>query len=86
LTALAAQAGLEQRTFTRRFQKATGLTSSEYIQRLRVGKARELLQFTKSPVERIAWEVGYTDSSAFRKVFGRIVGLTPQEYRQRFSI
>ena len=55
-------------------------------QRRRVGKVRELLQFTKSPVERIAWEVGYTDPSAFRKVFGRIVGLTPQEYRQRFSI
>jgi transcriptional regulator GlxA family with amidase domain len=86
LAALAAQAGLEQRTFIRRFQKATGLTTGEYIQRLRVGKARELLQFTKSPVERIAWEVGYTDPSAFRKVFGRIVGLTPQEYRQRFSV
>jgi transcriptional regulator GlxA family with amidase domain len=86
LAVLAAQAGLEQRTFIRRFQKATGLTTSEYIQRLRVGKARELLQFTKSPVERIAWEVGYTDPSAFRKVFGRIVGLTPQEYRQRFSV
>ena len=86
LALLAAQAGLEQRTFIRRFQKATGLTTSEYIQRLRVGKARELLQFTKSPVERIAWDVGYTDPSAFRKVFGRIVGLTPQEYRQRFSV
>ena len=86
LAVLAAQAGLEQRTFIRRFQKATGLTTSEYIQRLRVGKARELLQFTKTPVERIAWDVGYTDPSAFRKVFGRIVGLTPQEYRQRFSV
>ena len=86
LTVLAAQAGLEQRTLIRRFQKATGLTTSEYIQRLRVGKARELLQFTKTPVERIAWDVGYTDPSAFRKVFGRIVGLTPQDYRQRFSV
>jgi transcriptional regulator GlxA family with amidase domain len=86
LAILAAQAGLEQRTFIRRFRKATGLKTSEYIQRLRVGKARELLQFTKSPVERIAWDVGYTDPSAFRKVFGKIVGLTPQEYRQRFSI
>jgi transcriptional regulator GlxA family with amidase domain len=76
---------LEQRTFIRWFQKATGLTTSEYIQRLRVGKAHELLQFTKTPLGRIVWEVGYTDPSAFRKVFSRIVGLTPQEYRQRFS-
>jgi transcriptional regulator GlxA family with amidase domain len=86
LAVLAARAGLEQRTFVRRFQKATGLTTSAYIQRLRVGKARELLQFTKSPVERIAWDVGYTDPSAFRRVFGKIIGLTPREYRQRFGV
>nr|CAI0341441.1 hypothetical protein SHINE37_70246 [Rhizobiaceae bacterium] len=35
-------------------------------------------------VERIAWEVGYSDPGAFRKVFLRIVGLSPGEYRQRF--
>ncbi|OHV76703.1 GlxA family transcriptional regulator [Rhizobium sp. LCM 4573] len=86
LAALAAQAGLQERTFIRRFQKATGLTTGDYIQRLRVNKARELLQFTKASVDQVAWEVGYTDPSAFRKIFGRIVGLTPQEYRQRFAV
>ena len=84
LRALAAQAGLEERTFLRRFQKATDMTTTEYIQRLRVGKAQELLQFSASPVDRIAWEVGYANPGAFRKVFTRIVGLTPNAFRRRF--
>lgn len=84
LARLAEHAGLEERTFLRRFQKATGLTVTEYAQRLRVAKAQELLQFGQLPSDRIAWEVGYSDPGAFRKVFTRIVGLTPGEYRQRF--
>ncbi len=84
LSTLAEQAGLEERTFLRRFQKATGLTATDYAQRLRVAKAQELLQFSQQPIERVAWQVGYSDPGAFRKVFHRIVGLTPGEYRQRF--
>lgn len=85
LTALAAQAKLEERTFLRRFQKATGMTTTEYCQRLRVGRAREMLQFGTASIDRLAWEVGYNDPGAFRKVFTRIVGLSPSEYRRRFS-
>ncbi len=84
LATLADLAGLEERTFLRRFQKATGLTTTEYAQRLRIAKAQELLQFGRLPVERIAWEVGYSDAGSFRKVFHRIVGLTPGDYRRRF--
>lgn len=84
LARLAEQAGLEERTFLRRFQKATGMTTTDYAQRLRVAKAQELLQFGRLPVERISWEVGYSDAGAFRKIFHRIVGLTPGEYRRRF--
>jgi len=82
---MAAEAGLEERTFQRRFKAATGMTPLEYWQQLRIGKARELLEFTRDSVDRIAWEVGYEDSGAFRKLFHRITGLTPGEYRQRFS-
>jgi AraC-like DNA-binding protein len=52
------------------------MTVTEYLQRFRVNKARDLLQFSTHPVEEIAWNVGYTDGSAFRKVFQRIVGLS----------
>jgi transcriptional regulator GlxA family with amidase domain len=86
LSALASVAGLEERTFLRRFRKATGLTAGDYCQRLRVGKACELLQFSAAPVETIAWQVGYGDPSAFRKVFLKITGLTPGDYRRRFNV
>ncbi|KLD71128.1 GlxA family transcriptional regulator [Xanthomonas pisi] len=85
LRSLAAQAGLEARTFLRRFQKATGMTSTEYGQRLRVGRARTLLEATAMTIDAIAWEVGYQDAAAFRKVFKRILGLSPSDYRQRFA-
>jgi transcriptional regulator GlxA family with amidase domain len=82
---MAGHVGMEERTFLRRFKAATGLAPSEYCQRLRVGKARELLEFTRRPIDQIAWAVGYEDAGAFRKLFHRVIGLTPSEYRHRFS-
>lgn len=84
LSRLAEESGLEKRTLLRRFLKATGLTTTDYCQRLRIAKAQELLRANLLPVDRIAWEVGYADSASFRKLFVKIVGLTPGEYRQRF--
>ncbi|MDP3783952.1 MAG: GlxA family transcriptional regulator [Sphingopyxis sp.] len=83
--AMASEAGMEERTFQRRFKAATGMTPVEYVQHLRVGKARELLEFTRRTVDQIAWGVGYEDAAAFRKLFHRIIGLSPHEYRQRFA-
>lgn len=82
---LAQHAGLEERTFLRRFQKATGYTTTEYWQRLRVARAKTLLLDSNLPADRIAWEVGYSDPSAFRKVFKSLVGLSPTDYRSRFA-
>lgn len=86
LEALAGKAGLERRTFLRRFRKATGMTTSEYGQRLRISKACEFLQFSDVSVEQVAWKTGYADPGVFRKIFTRFVGLTPREYRQRFGV
>lgn len=85
LEVLARKAGLGERTFLRRFQKATGFTPIAYVQHLRVGKARELLEASDRSIDEIAWQVGYEDTGAFRKVFQRVMGLTPGEYRRRFS-
>lgn len=82
--AMASVAGLEARTFLRRFRRATGMTSSQYCQRLRVARAQELLQEGDLAIDQIAWQVGYTDAGSFRKVFSRQTGLTPGEYRARF--
>lgn len=82
---LAERAGLEPRTFLRRFQKATGLKPTEYVQTLRIGQAREKLEFSRDSVERIAWNVGYKDPSAFRRVFQKVTGLSASAYRERFA-
>lgn len=86
LAGMAACAGLEERTFLRRFRAATGLRPTKYCQQVRVGRACRLLEFTRRNVEQIAWGVGYQDPGAFRKVFQRITGLTPSDYRRRFAV
>ncbi|HVY17259.1 MAG TPA: GlxA family transcriptional regulator [Rhodopila sp.] len=84
--AMAGVAGLEGRTFLRRFRKATGFNPTEYCQRLRVGKAREMLELTGRTIDQVAWDVGYEDPASFRKVFQKVTGLRPREYRRRFSV
>lgn len=86
LRAMASRAGLSERTFLRRFHSATGLPPKEYMQHLRVDKAREQLEFSRLAIQEIAWKVGYKDPNSFRKVFQRIVGLTPGDYRRRFNV
>ncbi|CAM3002795.1 Transcriptional regulator GlxA family, contains an amidase domain and an AraC-type DNA-binding HTH domain [Pseudomonas gessardii] len=86
LTAMAQAAGLEERTFLRRFRNATGLKPTEYCQHLRVGKARQMLEFTNTTIDQIAWTVGYQDPSAFRAIFKKITGLAPSDYRNRFGV
>jgi transcriptional regulator GlxA family with amidase domain len=86
ISEMASISGLEERTFLRRFQKATGLNPTQYNQRLRVGKAREMLEFTCQTVDQISWAVGYEDPRSFRKVFQSVMGLSPSEYRRRFTV
>ena len=86
LAAMAQAAGLEERTFLRRFRTATGLKPTEYCQHLRVGKARQMLEFTTTTIDQIAWTVGYQDPSAFRGIFKKITGLAPSDYRNRFGV
>ncbi len=84
LATMALCAGLEPRTFLRRFRAATGMRPTEYCQQVRVVRACRLLEFTRRSVDQIAWGVGYQDPGAFRKVFQRITGSTPSDYRRRF--
>ncbi|TPV96455.1 MAG: helix-turn-helix domain-containing protein [Myxococcales bacterium FL481] len=81
---MAAKARLGRRTFQRRFLRATGLNAGAYLQHLRVAAARELLERGDKTLEEVAWAVGYTDPGGFRRVFGRLMGLSPADYRRRF--
>lgn len=85
LAVLTERTGLEERTFLRRFRAATGLTMTGYAQALRIARAQELLQLTDSSVDQVAWDVGYADPASFRKVFTRLIGLSPSAYRRRLS-
>ncbi|KAF1070568.1 MAG: HTH-type transcriptional regulator CdhR [Pseudomonas citronellolis] len=85
LDGMAACAGLERRTLLRRFRAATGLKPTEYCQHLRVGRAREMLEYSRTTVEQIGWRVGYQDAATFRATFRKLTGLSPSEYRRRFG-
>lgn len=82
---LATDSYLTERTFLRRFVRATGYKPKEYMQNLRISKACEALEGSSDSIEVISLNVGYEDVSAFRKVFIKIVGLTPRDFRGRFS-
>ena len=74
-----------RRTLERRFKIATGNSVIEYIQRVRTEAAKKLLETGNKAVNEVMFEVGYTDSKAFREVFKKYVGLSPIDYRKRFS-
>jgi len=77
---------LAERTFKRRFTRATGLAPIAYVQRLRVEDAKRRLERTDAPIEEISWRVGYEDPAFFRRLFKRTTGLAPGAYRKRFRI
>jgi transcriptional regulator GlxA family with amidase domain len=77
---------LAERTFKRRFVRATGLTPIEYVQRLRVEDGKRRLERTEASIDEISWQVGYEDPAFFRRLFKRTTGLAPGAYRKRFRI
>jgi transcriptional regulator GlxA family with amidase domain len=74
-----------RRTFERRFKKATTNTPIEYIQRVRIEAAKISFEISRKNVSEIMFDVGYTDTKAFRDVFKKITGLSPIEYRNKFA-
>lgn len=80
------RSGLPERSFKRRFAKATGYAPITYVQRLRVEEAKRRLERTRSPVDEISWRVGYEDPAFFRRLFRRITQLSPAAYRRKFSM
>lgn len=65
------------------FFRETGTTPSAYIQEVRLKKAKELLRDTTLPVLHIAMQVGLEHQSSLTRLFQRIEGMTPSEYRKQ---
>jgi transcriptional regulator GlxA family with amidase domain len=76
---------LGRRSLERRFKKATSNTVVEYIQRVKIEAAKKSFETTRKNVNEVMYDVGYTDTKAFRTTFKKIAGLSPVEYRNRYN-
>lgn len=74
-----------RRSFERRFKKATNNTVMEYIQRVKIEAAKRSLETSRKNITEVMYDVGYTDTKAFRDMFKKITGLTPIEYRNKYN-
>lgn len=83
LDELARRAGLSRTALAEKFREAMGDTPLNYLRTLRMQKAMRLLGSTDAGLEQVAAEVGYTDAFSFSKVFKKVVGLPPREFRRR---
>jgi transcriptional regulator GlxA family with amidase domain len=78
--------GLAKRTFDRRFNAATGYSPLAYVQALRIEEAKYMLETDAASIEAIGRQVGYQDAASFRRLFRRLAGMPPGDYRKRFRI
>jgi transcriptional regulator GlxA family with amidase domain len=82
---LADQVAIGRRSFERRFKKATNNTVMEYIQRVKIEAAKRSFESSRKNINEVMFDVGYTDTKAFRTIFKKITGLTPIEYRNKYN-
>ena len=85
LSRLAREAGMSERSFSRHYARATGLTPLRAIERLRVEAARRMLSETRLPVKRISQRCGFGSEETMRRSFLRVLATAPQDYRRRFG-
>lgn len=82
---IADMAGIARRTFERRFKRATSNTVVEYLQRVKIEVAKQQLETGRKTVNEVMYEVGYTDTKAFREVFKKVTGMSPIDYRNKYN-
>lgn len=82
---LAGEVAMGRRSLERRFKDATGNTIAEYIQRVKIEAAKRSFEGTRKNINEVMFDVGYTDTKAFRSVFRKITGLNPIDYRNKYN-
>jgi transcriptional regulator GlxA family with amidase domain len=85
LPVMARQSGMSERSFSRHYADATGMTPARAVEQLRVEAARRLLLESRLPVKRISQRCGFGSEETMRRSFVRLLDVTPQDYRARFS-
>lgn len=82
---LASTLALSRRNFERRFKKATSNTVVEYTQRVKIEVAKKSFETSRKNINEVMYDVGYSDTKAFRTTFKKITGLSPLEYRNKYN-
>ncbi len=82
---LADLVSLGRRSFERRFKQATNNSVLEYINRVKIEFAKRSFESSRKNINEVMFDVGYTDTKAFRSIFKKITGLTPVEYRNKYN-
>lgn len=82
---LADKLSIGRRNLERRFKKATPNTVVENIQRVRIEAVKKSLERDRKTINELMYEVGYSDNKAFRTIFKKITGLSPVEYKNKYS-
>jgi transcriptional regulator GlxA family with amidase domain len=83
---LAQRLDMSVRNFDRRFRNAVGEAPSIYVQKLRVEKAKRLLETTDDTIADIMTNVGYEDERSFRRLFNNLTDLSPKAYRMKYGM
>ncbi len=84
LRALAERQSMSVRTFTRRFREETGLSPGQWLVQQRVHRARQLLESSDLPVDRVARESGFGTAASMRQHLQAALGISPTGYRRTF--
>lgn len=82
---LAELLGMDKSSFCRLFKKETGVTFTEYLNRLRLEEARRLLLSSHFYVFEVAHRSGFSRTRYFQRLFRERYGCSPSEYRDRFQ-
>jgi transcriptional regulator GlxA family with amidase domain len=82
---LADRCAMNRINFSRRFKRATKVSPVDYIQRVKMEAAKRSLEAGRKNINEVMYTVGYTDVKAFRTIFKKVAGLTPLEYKSKFS-
>ena len=76
---------MSQRSFSRHYTEATGLTPARAVERLRLKAARRLPVDAALPVKRVAAMCGFGSEETMRRSFLRLLAVSPQDYRARWT-
>jgi transcriptional regulator GlxA family with amidase domain len=82
---LATSIGIGKRSLERRFKLATNNTVLEYMHRVKIEFAKRSFENSRKNINEVMFDVGYTDTKAFRSTFKKITGLSPVEYRNKYN-